>query len=623
MRFRTKTIIGVAVIEIALLAVLVGSALQALRDSNELELTRRVQLGGKLIAAAAKEAVISQDLGTLDSLVIEAMASNQIAYVRILDASGMVLAKRGDAAALARTFHLDTAIDQVDDGIFDWSGQVMTGEQRYGEVQLGVSIAPLKVLLDSARRWAASIAGLEIVLVALFSWLLGSYLVRQLTELRAASQRLAKGDFAQRVPVRGDDELAETAMAFNSMAQQLSDGRDQLNAENLARLKAQQHVDERNEQLNAIFNLSPDGFVSFDAQRRVKYVSPAFTKLIGESDEQIKGLSEDDFSAWLIQRCKSTTSFLGIAALRAQVAAGKPDLREVIEVASPQKRVLEVGLRCSASDQVSQILYLHDVTHETEVSQMKSEFLSTAAHELRTPMASILGFAEVLLNDQYDAPTQHEFLSTIFRQSRLMADILNELLDLARIEARRDKDFTYTRVDLQDLIADLVKGYPLPSGRAAPVLDLPAQPLYVMADIGKLRQALINIVSNAYKYSPDSGPVQIKAWSHHEEGQEAQVCIEITDHGIGMTPTQLARVCERFYRADASGKIPGTGLGMSIVKEIIGLHHGQLSLDSTPGQGTHVRIFLPAYFTLKDSVDSTGGAMPARRSSDTRTMDLS
>jgi signal transduction histidine kinase len=204
-----------------------------------------------------------------------------------------------------------------------------------------------------------------------------------------------------------------------------------------------------------------------------------------------------------------------------------------------------------------------------------------------------------------------------------MADILNELLDLARIEARRDKDFTYTRVDLQDLIADLVKGYPLPSGRAAPVLDLPAQPLYVMADIGKLRQALINIVSNAYKYSPDSGPVQIKAWGHHEEGQEAQVCIEITDHGIGMTPTQLARVCERFYRADASGKIPGTGLGMSIVKEIIGLHHGQLSLDSTPGQGTHVRIFLPAYFTLKDSVDSTGGAMPARRSSDTRTMDLS
>ena len=127
MRFRTKTIIGVALIEIALLAVLVGSALQALRDSNELELTRRVQLGGKLIAAAAKDAVISQDLATLDSLVIEAMASNQIAYVRILDASGEVLAKRGDAAALARTFHLETAIDQVDDGIFDWSGQVMSG----------------------------------------------------------------------------------------------------------------------------------------------------------------------------------------------------------------------------------------------------------------------------------------------------------------------------------------------------------------------------------------------------------------------------------------------------------------------------------------------------------------
>jgi signal transduction histidine kinase len=266
-------------------------------------------------------------------------------------------------------------------------------------------------------------------------------------------------------------------------------------------------------------------------------------------------------------------------------------------------------MRSSASSQVSQILYLRDVTREAEVDHMKSEFLATAAHELRTPMASILGFSEILLHEEFDAPTQHEFLDTIYTQSTLMANILNELLDLARIEARRDRDFRYTRIDLQDLLAELCKSYPLPSGRTAPELELPTQPLYLMADVGKLRQALLNVISNAYKYSPEGGSVHVRAWVNVAHGSSSAVCLEVTDHGIGMTPDQVKRVCERFYRANTSGKILGTGLGMSIVKEIVDLHHGTLSFDSTPGLGTRVRLCLPAYITLHDS-ESTG-SLPA------------
>jgi signal transduction histidine kinase len=217
-------------------------------------------------------------------------------------------------------------------------------------------------------------------------------------------------------------------------------------------------------------------------------------------------------------------------------------------------------------------------------------------------MASILGFSEILLHEEFDLPTQHEFLGTIHTQSQLMANILNELLDLARIEARRSKDFRYTRVDVQELLVELVKAYPLPAGRTAPELDLPALPLYLMADVGKLRQALLNVVSNAYKYSPEGGPVHICVWVSEETDLAPAVCIEVTDHGIGLTTKQLARVCERFYRADSSGKILGTGLGMSIVKEIVELHHGRLSLESTPGLGTQVRLCLPTYTTLQDSV---------------------
>ena len=372
----------------------------------------------------------------------------------------------------------------------------------------------------------------------------------------------------------------------------------QIRREMHMRQHAQQQIEERNDQLKAIFDLSPDGFVSFDTQKRVKYVSPAFSHLTGPDALQVDGMNEHDFSRWLAQRCASNTPFIGLAALRDQVADALSDKREIIEVDKPVKRVLQVSLRCSQSSTVSQILYLRDVTHETEVDHMKSEFLATAAHELRTPMASILGFSELLIHEEFDAPTQQELLTTIHTQSTLMAKILNELLDLARIESRRDKDFHYTQVDLKELLTDLIKAHQLPDGRMAPDVDMPEQPLLLMADAGKLRQTLLNVISNAYKYS--DGAVHIKARFRDEAGKALGVCIDISDHGIGMTPEQLARVCERFYRADSSGKVLGTGLGMSIVKEIVGLHHGTLSFESTPGQGTCVHLFFPAYSTLNE-----------------------
>jgi signal transduction histidine kinase len=117
----------------------------------------------------------------------------------------------------------------------------------------------------------------------------------------------------------------------------------------------------------------------------------------------------------------------------------------------------------------------------------------------------------------------------------------------------------------------------------------------VRADRKKLIQAVSNVISNAYKYSPGGSAVGLDLVKSPDVGDvPPRIGIRITDHGIGMTPEQLAHVCERFYRADTSGKIPGTGLGMSIVKEIVELHGGQLELTSKVGAGTTVTLWLPA-----------------------------
>ncbi|MEI7429310.1 MAG: PAS domain-containing protein, partial [Betaproteobacteria bacterium] len=360
-------------------------------------------------------------------------------------------------------------------------------------------------------------------------------------------------------------------------------------------------LQDRTEQLNVIFELSPDGFISFDAAHRVKYASPAFIRMVGIHPGQISGLDEQEFSNFLAQLCSDGGRFRGVAALRESAASGEQKEREIIQLSLGGRCYLEVGLRASESISVSQILYFRDVTYETEVDQMKSEFLSTAAHELRTPMASIYGFAELLLAQDFDEDTRNELLSIIHKQSKLMASILNELLDLARIEERRGKDFVFKATDVQALVNEVVSQFKLPEGRSLPTLLIPADTLYIMADRKKAQQAILNVLSNAYKYSPEGGEVSITIERNDvsalSDGVSRplpdMVIIRILDHGMGMTAEQLERVYERFYRADSSGSILGTGLGMSITKEIINLHHGVIEMTSQIGQGTVVTLKFP------------------------------
>lgn len=368
---------------------------------------------------------------------------------------------------------------------------------------------------------------------------------------------------------------------------------------NLERLVEERtlELNNRSEQLNAIFTLSPDGLVSFDADHRIIFANQAFLRMANFDSSEIVDLDEAAFSERLRKKCVANSSFPGVAVLRAlrrKLVANEENSqpvetrRQLMELAGPGNRVLEVGIRLSEAENVSQILYFRDVTHETEVDRMKSEFLSMAAHELRTPMASIYGYSELLMLDDFDDAMRRDMAGTIFHQSELMVSIINELLDLARIEARRGMDFVVERQSLPDIVAEVVAGYKPPEGRELPVVAKPDGPVLVSVDRKKIQQSVLNIVSNAYKYSPNGGEISVNF-----RKAAGRIGIEIRDHGIGMSAEERSRVCERFYRADTSGKIPGTGLGMSIVKEIIELHGGSVELESQMGIGSKVTLWIP------------------------------
>ena len=249
------------------------------------------------------------------------------------------------------------------------------------------------------------------------------------------------------------------------------------------------------------------------------------------------------------------------------------------------------------------VLYVRDVTMETQVDRMKSEFLTIAAHELRTPLASIFGFSEILANRPLNPERTKDVATRIYKQAKWMVGMLNELLDLARIEARKDLDMVMSATPLSELIRHAIETYCDSSDLSRVQVDDAMPELTLQVDVYKARQALGHVVSNAVKYSPGGETVHVRAWPEARQGKEG-VWIEVTDQGIGMSPAQVARVFERFYRADPSCNIPGSGLGMSLANKIVGLHGGAIEVQSQLGQGTQVLVWLPLALVQQQDVAS-------------------
>lgn len=560
-------------------------------------------------AAASLQAQRAQAQATLSAITDAVFALDPDGRVVLANPAGQALADRQGMPVLG------TPIDELLPGVLDDGPQDMaslTGQAGEGGGPLtpwpsrrlmlppsrpGESERVIKSTLSVVRGADGGVAG---YVLACHDITETHELTRRLSEelrqregamlgLRAALETLTRPDGARRPagldhPGTDVDDLSAISDMLSYMTRQL---------------KA------RGDQLDAIFALSPDGFLSFDSRRRVNYVSPAFVKLTGLQEGEVFGQSEPVIEQRLASlQLHGERRWSGFEGMRRRQQAQDADLapddprrgrsvRETIELHRSGRVVLEVGLQQGSGESVSQVLSLRDVTHETVVDQMKSEFLSMAAHELRTPMSSIYGFTELLMRRKPSPEKQAEILDTIHRQSLRMVTIINELLDLARIESRKGLDFNLVEADLVEAVPAWLGDFKPPFDRAPPRLECDLSQARVLMDRQKMEQALSNVVSNAYKYSPVEREVRVRVRTSDEAGSAARVNIEVIDQGLGLTPEQIARVGERFWRADASGSVPGTGLGMSIVKEILELHGGGVQLHSQPGIGTTVTLWLP------------------------------
>lgn len=236
------------------------------------------------------------------------------------------------------------------------------------------------------------------------------------------------------------------------------------------------------------------------------------------------------------------------------------------------------------------VLTLRDVTVERELEKMKSEFVSTAAHELRTPLTSILGFAELLQDSKtFSLQERSEFAALIHDRAEKLSELIDELLDISRIEAGQVIPLVRQAVPIAPLVETSLNFFRYSSPRHQFKLLLPASPLIVYADPRRISQVLDNLLSNAVKYSPEGGSITVQLDCATED-----CTISVSDEGIGMSSEQIERIFDKFYRVDASATaVQGVGLGMTIVRDLIESHGSEITVKSLPGKGTTISFTLP------------------------------
>jgi len=342
-------------------------------------------------------------------------------------------------------------------------------------------------------------------------------------------------------------------------------------------------------ELETVLRLSPDGFALFDGAGRLTYCNQAFEQMLEVAPAQLHESTCEDIDRLLASACDSSTP----PAPMLQLVTGA---HERLLLKKPERMVVSrrVIRAADASDTSgARVLFLQDVTRDEELQQMKSDFLATAAHELRTPMTSIQGFAELLLADSLDGETMRDLAETIHRQSTSLVRMVNQLLDLQRIEQRKGRELERVEQPLLPIIRETAEQLKVAGdSRSTDLSGLVDSSVRVAVDSDLLAQALSNVLANSFKYSPAGGEISIALGERVADGA-GQVGIRIQDHGIGMTPAEQTRIRERFYRANRVEGITGTGLGMAIVDEIMRLHSGSVEIESELGVGTTVTLWLP------------------------------
>ena len=443
-----------------------------------------------------------------------------------------------------------------------------------GEIVGYIRTATPLYTIDNAVKqmwWTLFVVFLFIFIASLLSAALLAYSVtKPINKIMEVTNRLKHQDYSARINEKFPGELYDLAGSINVLASSLQ--------------KHVTEIEDQTRQLDSILSNLVTGVILINHDGNVEMVNKAATELLGKSSDI---LVNNHYRANLMH--------LNIdRMIRQVVEEDEPRSREV-SLYTPNEVILEVNVAPyygQSWEKRGVIIALHNITKLKHLEGVRRDFVANVSHELKTPVTSVRGFAETILQNEMPKETEREFIQIIYDESDRLNTIISDLLNLSKIE-KNDLQLNIEKIDLVKLIHKTAKPLRKAFSDKNLTLNLPnkGRSIELFADKDRIAQILVNLLSNAVNYTPEGGMVSVKV-----REKKNRIVFSVKDTGIGIPQSSIDRLFERFYRVDTARarNEGGTGLGLAIVKHLVDLHGGTITVDSVENEYTEFTVSLPA-----------------------------
>lgn len=405
----------------------------------------------------------------------------------------------------------------------------------------------------------------SIVIAVILGFFFSRTITKPIRTLTRNAERIASGDFDKINVITSDDEIGILSNTFAYMSSALRDTIDEVNSEK--------------DKVETILQNMTDGILAFNLNGDLIHINLEAKKLINR-----KYYDDLKFDAFF----KEVNADITMGSLIYIKDSEKTERQATID----GKIVKFTFAPFSNENKISGILVvIHDITSQQKLELSRREFVANVSHELRTPLTTVKSYAETLM-DMSDSDIQKKFLNTIAAEADRMTRIVKDLLTLSRLDEGQYEVRPFERFELSSFVEGISERMYFPAKEKHQTLRFfaPDEPFYIMSDKDKLEQVIINIISNAVKYTPENGNIEVYVGKLYTDA-----FIKVCDNGIGIPEENLPRIFERFYRVDKarSRETGGTGLGLAIAKQIMNRLGGNITINSTYGKGTEVIVAVP------------------------------
>ena len=535
--------------------------------------------------------IVGFDLDVMRAILDRAQFSHDTNYI-FVDHNGIILNRGKDPAALIGKPMPPDALKKMENGpdkdtfefvrvdgdtrITTYRKLWLPGEQSpYMYVRAGISKKDVLAKANNALIANVSTLLLFVVLSFVVAFIIGKRsIVDRITVLKHASQRLANGDLDFRVSDQiSGGELGSLAKTFDAMAQQLA--------------VREQSLRESESNYRDIFNTTHDALFVHDAESgEILEVNKSAIEMFGYADgEMLKanmlelGSGDPPYSPkeamqWIKKTAQEGPQVFEWLSKRENGELFWSEVTLTTMCIMEKKRVLAVG---------------RDISQRKEMERMKDEMLSAVSHEMRTPLTAMLGFLQFIVENPVEEAEMREYLGIMHKEAERLNELINNFLDMQRLKAKHNT-YDFQPVSVRPLLEDAAALYSISSVNHRIKVHLPSVLPSVFGDGELLHQALINLISNAIKYSPCGSEIEIGS-----RRDENNITLWVKDEGIGIPSASLDKIFDLFYRVDnkSSRKTKGTGLGLALVKDIVSAHEGRVWVESSLGEGSCFYMSLP------------------------------